>query len=98
MLDSQVLYAADGTLQGMEVSTRCSGRFDGVEFYDSGVLAKVTRTTTATAGRLRETYRPEPAAASGGPKYAITSAAFDDEARGTPQRLFVYGTNGQIAR
>jgi hypothetical protein len=45
-----------------------------------------------------ETYRPEPNAAPGEPKYAITSAAFDDEGRGTPQRRFVYGAHGQIAR
>ncbi len=99
VLDSQAFYSADGALQRMEISTRRDGRFDRVEFYDSGVLVRSEEDQNGDGRPDKwETYRPEPAAASGEPKYAITSVAFDDEGRGTPQRRFVYGTNGQIAR
>jgi hypothetical protein len=100
VMDSQAFYAADGTLQRIEISTRRNGRFDRLEVYQAGVLVRSEEDQNGDGRPDKwETYRPEPNAARGEPKYVITSAAFDDEGRGTPQRRFIYGPpNGRIVR
>jgi hypothetical protein len=99
VMDAQAFYSPDGVLARMEVSTRRDGTFDRTEFYVGGVL---DRTEDDSNGDGRpdkwETYRPLPNAASGEPGYAITASAFDDTGSGRPERRFVYGPSGVIAR
>jgi hypothetical protein len=99
ILDSQAFYTSAGSLLRMEISTRRDGRFDRVEFYEAGLLVRSEEDQNQDGRPDKwETYRPEPNAGAGEPNYAITSAAFDDQRRGTPQRRFVYGPDGRIAR
>jgi hypothetical protein len=99
VMDSQAFYGADGTLQRIEVSTGRDGRFNRVEFYEAGALVRSEEDASGDGRPDKwETYRPNPGAPAGEPAYAIASAAFDDTGRGTPQRRFVYGHKGQIAR
>lgn len=99
VMDSQAFYAAGGAVERIEVSTKRDGRFDRVEFYEGGLLVRSEEDTSGDGRSDRwHTYRPNPQAPPGEPAYAIASTAFDDEERGTPQRRFVYGRNGEIER
>jgi hypothetical protein len=99
ILDAHAFYSAEGELRRIETSTRRDGRFDRVEFYERGVLARGEEDLDGNGQPDKwETYRHEPDAAPGEPSYVITSVAFDDAGRGTPQRRFVYGRNGQVMR
>lgn len=99
LLDAQAFYQPEGVLARMEISTARDGRFDRVEFYEAGVLVRSEEDTNRDGRADKwETYRREPNAGPGEPAYAITSTAFDDEGRGTPQRRFVYGPTGAITR
>jgi hypothetical protein len=43
-------------------------------------------------------YAPTAASSQQQPEYSIVSTSFDDTGRGRPDRRFVYGPNGTIAR
>jgi hypothetical protein len=99
VMDAQAYYTGDGALVRIEVSTRRDGRFDRTEFYEAGALVRSEDDANGDGRPEKwDTYRPNPGAPSGEPAYAIVSSAFDDTGRGTPQRRFVYGDKGSIAR
>ena len=99
LMDAQAFYAVDGTLLRIEVSTKRDRRFDRVEFYEGGALVRGEEDADGDGKTDKwETYRPNPAASVGEPPYAITSVAFDDQRRGTPQRRLHYGDRGQVMR
>lgn len=97
VMDSQAFYNADGSIARIELSTRRDGRFDRTEFYERGVL-------TYSADDANGDGKPEkwdyyaPAAVETGVPYRITQTAFDDSGSGRPERRFVYGGGGRIAR
>ena len=99
IMDSQAFYGPDGTVHRIEISTRRDGRFDRVEYYTGGTLVRGEEDTDHD-GRIDRwhSYRPNPEAAAHEPAFAIAATAFDDLGRGTPQRRFVYGGNGQVVR
>jgi hypothetical protein len=97
VLDAYAFYTDKGALRRIEISTSRDGRFDRVELYQEGVLVRSEEDTDRDGRPDKwETYRRRPVAAPGEPQYAITSVAFDDVGRGTPQRRFVYGDSGQV--
>jgi hypothetical protein len=99
VMDAQAFYEPEGVLARLDISTRRDGTFDRTEFYVTGAL---DRTTDDTNGDGRadkwETFTPLVAAGPNEPGYAITSSAFDDSGSGRPERRFVYGTGGTVAR
>jgi hypothetical protein len=99
VMDAQAYYSGDGTLLRIAVSTRRDGRYDRLEFYEAGALVRSEEDANGDGRPEKwDTYGPNPGAAAGEPTYAITSSAFDDTGRGTPQRRFVYGSKGAIER
>ena len=99
VMDAQTFYNPDGTIQRMELSTRRDGRFDKTEFYERNVLVRseedVNRDSRADKW---ETYQRLEASGPGEPAYGITSSSFDDTGSGRPERRFVYGPGGSVAR
>jgi len=99
VMDAQAFYEPEGVLARIDVSTRRDGTFDRTEFYEAGVLDRIADDINGDGRPDKwETYRPLPAAGPNDPGYAITSSAFDDSGSGRPERRFVYGTGGTIAR
>jgi hypothetical protein len=99
VMDSQAFYNLDGALSRLEVSTARDGRFDRSEIYESGVLVRSEEDRNRDGHPDKwETYRPYPEALPGEPAYAITSVAYDDSGIGRPQRRFVFGPKGAVAR
>ena len=95
VLDATAFYGADGEVQRVEISTSGDGRFNRIEFYQSGALARVEEDTNGD-GRVDkwETYAIEPGDGPGEPR--IVAAAFDDAFRGSPTRRFVYRPDGGV--
>jgi hypothetical protein len=99
IMDAQAFYEPAGVLARMEVSTRRDGRFDKTEFYAAGVLVRTEEDANGDGRPDKwEAYRAVVQARANEPAYAITSSAFDDSGSGHPQRRFVYGADGSIAR
>ena len=97
VLDATAFYAADGEVQRVEISTAGDGRFNRIEFFQSGSLARVEEDTNGD-GRVDkwEAYATGPGGDSGEPR--IVAASFDDAFRGTPTRRFVYRPDGGVLR
>lgn len=99
VMDAVAVYGADQQLQRLDVSTRRDGRFDRVEFYQAGHLARAEEDTDANGLVDKwESYRPNPGAGPGEPPVVLSSVAFDDDGRGRPSRRLVYALDGQVAR
>ena len=99
VMDAQAFYTGTGELARLDVATARNGRFDRSEFYEAGVLVRSAEDTDGDGRPDKwDSYRPYPDALPGEPAYAVTSVAFDDHRRGTPDRRFVFGPNGSIAR
>jgi len=99
VMDSQAFYTAAGELQRIEISTKRDGRFDRTEFYDHNVLVRGQDDTNGDGKPDKwDEYTPRPNHAAGEPAYAITATSFDDSGSGRPERRFVYGPKGTIAR
>ena len=99
VMDAVAVMGPDQHLLRMEVSTRRDGRFDRVESYQAGRLARAEEDTDGD-GRVDkwETYRSNPRTGPGEPPVLLSSVEFDDDARGSPTRRLVYGPDGQAVR
>ena len=97
VMDAVAYYESEGVLSRMEISTRRDGTFDRVEQYVNG---RLTRTAEDTDGDGRADKWDEygPLSANGSADFVVVSTLFDDSKRGKPERRFVYGHNGAIAR
>jgi hypothetical protein len=99
VMDSQAFYEPAGVLQRIEVSTRRDGRFDRTEFYEDKVLVRSQDDANGDGRPDKwDYYTPRPDHGPGEPAYAISVTAFDDSGSGRPERRFVYGPNGTIAK
>jgi len=99
VMDSQAFYAPEGVITRIEMSTRRDDRFDRTEFYERNVLVRSQDDSNADGRPDKwDYYTPRPNHAAGEPAYAISATAFDDSGSGRPERRFVYGPNGKIAR
>jgi hypothetical protein len=99
VMDSRAYYGPDGTLARIEISTRRDDVFDRTEFYERGTLVH-SQDDTDRDGRPDkwDRYEARTDAPPGEPAFAITATAFDDSRSGRPERRFVYGPRGTIAR
>jgi hypothetical protein len=99
IMDWQAFYAPDGSLMRVAISTKRNGTFDRVEVYQRDVLVRTEEDTNGDGRTDKwDTYRPLPNAGLGELPYAITSTAVDESGSGQPERRFIYGPNGSIAR
>ena len=99
VMDAVAVYGRDQRLLRLEVSTRRDTRFDRIEFYQAGRLARAEEDTDADGAIDKwETYRSNPRNGPGEPPVFVTAVAFDDAAAGRPTRRLVYGPDGQVAR
>jgi len=99
VMDSQAFYEPAGVLQRIEISTKRDGRFDRTEFYEKNVLVRSQDDTNGDGRPDKwDYYTPRPEHGPGEPAYAISATAFDDSGSGRPERRFVYGPKGSIAK
>jgi hypothetical protein len=99
VLDAEAFYESGGALARMRVSTRHDRVFDRTEFYAGGILTRSAEDTDRDGRPDKwETYRPRHDGPRNEPGYTITSTTFDDTGSGRPERRFVYGPAGTIAR
>jgi hypothetical protein len=83
----------------IEVSTRRDNRFNRVEFYADGILARVEEDADGD-GRIDkwELYRPVAHRLPGEPPSRVVSVAFDEAHRGTATRRLVFANDGTVQR
>jgi hypothetical protein len=100
VMDALAFYDPPDVLARMEVSTRRDGAFDRIEIYDGGVLVRSQDDTDGDGrpDKWDEYARLGAGTPAGESGYAVTATAFDDSGSGRPERRFVYGANGAIAR
>jgi len=99
VMDSQAFYEPAGVLQRIEISTKRDGKFDRTEFYEQQVLVRSQDDTNGDGRSDKwDYYTPRPDHGAGEPAYAISATAFDDSGSGRPERRFVYGPRGTIAK
>ena len=99
VMDSQAFYTPEGAVERIEISTTRDATFDRVEFYEQGALVRSQEDTNRDGRPDKwDEYSPHPNHAAGEPAYAISSTAFDDAKTGKPNRRFVYGPTGNVAR
>jgi len=99
VMDSQAFYATGHVLDRIEISTKRDGRFDRTEFYENSVLVRSQDDVNGDGRPDKwDSYTPRPDHAAGEPAYAISSSAFDDSGSGHPERRFIYGPKGSVAR
>lgn len=99
VMDAVAFYDPAGELRRMEISTGANGRFDRVELYDHGVLSSSSDDTNGDGRPDKwDSYQAVPTSPPQPPGYAVTTTSFDDSGSGRPERRFVYGSNGAIAR
>ena len=96
LMDAVAFYESEGVLARMEVSTRRDGTFDRIERYASGLLVEVAEDTDGDGRPDKWDAYGRPATGSADP--VVIATLFDDSRRGKPERRFVYGHNGAIAR
>lgn len=98
VMDAVAILDAGGEVERVEMSTGGEGRFNRVEYYQAGSLARVEEDTNDD-GRIDkwETYGLDPHAGPG-QSPSILTAAFDDDFRGTPSRRLVYRPDGTVLR
>jgi len=99
VMDSQAFYEPAGVLRRIEISTRRDARFDRTEFYENNALVR-SQDDSNGDGRPEkwDYYTARPDHGPGEPAYAISATAFDDSGSGRPERRFVYGPGGTIAK
>lgn len=95
VMDAVASYQSEGVLLRMEVSTRRDGIFDRIERYTDGRLVESAEDTDGD-GRPDKWDEYGPSGVAGGA--VVVSTKFDDSKSGKPERRFVYGHNGAIAR
>lgn len=99
LMDSQAFYEPGGATQRIEISTRRDSRFDRTEYYEHDVLVRSDEDSNGDGRPDKwDHYAPRPNHAAGEPAYAISSTEFDDSGSGRPERRFIYGPGGRIAR
>jgi hypothetical protein len=99
VMDSQAYYGPGMVLQRIEISTKRDGKFDRTEFYENNILVRSQDDTNGDGRPDKwDFYTPRPDHAANEPAYAIASTEFDDSKSGRPERRFIYGSNGAIAR
>lgn len=99
VMDSQAFYDSNGATRRIEISTRRNNRFDRTEYYDKKALVKSEDDTNGDGRPDKwDFYMPRSNPAAGEPPYAISSTEFDDSGSGRPERRFVYGADGRIAK
>jgi hypothetical protein len=104
VMDSQAFYqggdgAGQGVLQRIEISTKRDGKFDRTEFYENGQLVRSADDTNGDGRPDKwDEWQPVDHPSAGAPAFGITSTSFDDTGSGRPERRFVYGPGGSIAR
>jgi hypothetical protein len=99
IMDWQAFYAPDGSLTHLAISTKRNGSFDRVEVYQNGVLVRTEEDTDGDGRPDKwDTYRPVSDVEPGEWPYAITSTAVDESGSGEPERRFIFGPDGAIAR
>lgn len=99
VMDSQAFYEPAGVLQRIEISTKRDGHFDRTEFYEKNGLVRSQDDTNGDGRPDKwDYYTPRPDHGPGEPAYAISATAFDDSGSGRPERRFVYGPKGSIAK
>ena len=99
VMDSQAFYDPPGVLQRIEISTKRDGKYDRTEFYEQSVLVRSQDDTNGDGRPDKwDYYTPRPNHAAAEPAYAISATAFDDSGSGRPERRFVYGPKGAVAR
>lgn len=99
VMDSQAFYATGHLLERIEISSKRDGRFDRTEFYEHDVLVRSQDDANGDGRPDKwDFYITRPDHAAGEPAYAISSSAFDDSGSGRPERRFVYGPKGSVAR
>jgi hypothetical protein len=89
----------DDIITRIEVSTRRDNRFNRVEFYADGILARVEEDEDGD-GRVDkwELYRPVAHRLPGEPPSRVVSVAFDEAHRGTATRRLVFADDGTVQR
>jgi hypothetical protein len=95
VMDAVAYYQSEGVLTRMEVSTRRDGTFDRIERYVDGRLVEAAEDTDADG---RPDKWDQYARSSSTTEDVVIATAFDDSKSGRPERRFVYGVNGAIAR
>jgi len=99
VMDAVAFYDPAGVLKRMEISTARDGRFDRAELYEHGRLSSSADDTNRDGRPDKwDSYRVVPASAGQPVDYTITATSFDDSGSGRPERRFVYGNGGAIAR
>ena len=99
VMDGATFYNADGTMQRIELSTKRDGRFDKTEYYERNILVRSEEDQNGDSRADKwETYGPVANPGPGEPADAIESTAFDDSGSGRPERRFVWGAGGAVAR
>jgi hypothetical protein len=97
LMDAVAYYQSEGVLSRMEVSTRRDGTFDRIERYLDGRLIEAAEDTDGD-GRADKWDEYRPSVVAGVTDAVVVSTKFDDSRNGRPERRFVYGHNGAIAR
>lgn len=97
VMDAVAYYQSEGVLSRMEVSTRRDGTFDRIERYQDGRLVETAEDTDGD-GRHDKWDEYGPSGVAGVADAVVVSTKFDDSKSGRPERRFVYGHNGAIAR
>lgn len=99
VMDAQAFYGPAAELVRMEISTGRNGVFDRVEHYQAGRLTRSADDTNGdgTADKW-DAYVEMPGSPGAAPAYSVASTAVDESGSGRPERRFVFGPGGSIAR
>jgi hypothetical protein len=96
VMDTLSYYDGLGAVTRTEVSTRRDGRFDRAEYFEDGRLARSADDTDGDGKPDKwDDYAVSPDAGGG---YAIVATSVDELGRGRPNRRFIYGPGGAVAR
>jgi len=90
---------ADGKIERIEISPRRDGKVSRTEHYSNDVLVAAEEDTDGDGRPDKwETWEVVDRPTPGAPAYGVISTSFDDSGSGRPERRFVYGPGGAIAR
>jgi hypothetical protein len=99
VMDSKAYYGAGMVMQRIEISTKRDGKYDRTELYENNILVRSADDTDGDGKPDKwDVYAPRSDHGANEPAYAITSTEFDDSKSGHPERRFIYGPDGSVAR